>query len=129
MNICASFPWRLLAAATLNGQLKRDRSSERHSVDVVSIEHIVAGNWVSDDSMRSSCMLSSKEQSAPDSQGMLAGFAHGDPVFSGIHYICEEYPGKSAAPWQVRTDNRATNVVIVPETESVVALLCSVDHH
>ena len=38
INICASFPWRLLTASTLDGQLKKDWTSERHSDEVASIE-------------------------------------------------------------------------------------------
>ena len=52
MNTWASFPCRLLAAATLDGQLKRDWTSKEHSVEVASIEQILARNWMSDDSMK-----------------------------------------------------------------------------
>ena len=45
---------RLLAAATLNGQVKRDPTSKRHSADVASIEQILSRNWMSgaDDQIR-----------------------------------------------------------------------------
>lgn len=35
-NVSAWLPWRLLTAETLEGQLKRDRTSERHSLEVTS---------------------------------------------------------------------------------------------
>ena len=44
MNFWASLPQRLLASAILDGEVKRDWTSERHSLDVISVELIVVQN-------------------------------------------------------------------------------------
>jgi len=49
MNIWASSPRRFLAWVILDGQFKRDRTSERHSSKITSIEQILAEDSVSKD--------------------------------------------------------------------------------
>jgi len=49
MNIRASFPRKLLVTLILTGQLKRDRTSERHSSEVTSIEYMLDQDCVSEE--------------------------------------------------------------------------------
>ena len=41
MNTCASLSRKFLAAVILTGQLKNDRTSERHLFEVTSIEYML----------------------------------------------------------------------------------------
>lgn len=43
----ASFPRKFLTAVILDGQLKRDRTSERHSSEVISIEYMFVQGFMS----------------------------------------------------------------------------------
>ena len=44
MNFWASLPQRLLASVILDGEVKSDWTSERHSLDVISVERILVQN-------------------------------------------------------------------------------------
>jgi len=78
MNVWASFLRKLLATVIFTGQLKRDWTSDRHSLEVISIEYMSVQGCISVDWV-SQCVISMlnpewRRKGAPEgpgSQGML----------------------------------------------------------
>ena len=76
MNFWASLPQRLLASVILDGEVKSDWTSERHSLDVISVERILVQNRLSEVSSSGWSTCRGRRggviaPGGPDSQGML----------------------------------------------------------
>ena len=88
MNFWASLPPRLLASAILDGEVKRDRTSERHSFDVISAESVVVQNRSSEVSSSGWCTCRGQRRGvigSGGSQDMFVARYHSRGVVSKIY--------------------------------------------